>query len=187
MFNMTVWWLPIACQGSRFISTVLLECLLECLSYLASTLQAAWLFISGKSTRAFNLTSIRHTFPPLLGPPVPYGGCLGWCLIHWKCARIALCELHLESIESGIIHDSSPFDFLICIDVKVRSRLQMEIAQSDPCTFSLDKMPPESLTAQHRRTQQMRKRTSNRCEIEGTCTFSWNEQPNSLESARQVA
>ena len=41
-------WLPIQCQVSRFLSTVSLECLLECLSHLVSALQAAWLFVSVK-------------------------------------------------------------------------------------------------------------------------------------------
>ena len=69
--------------------------LLECLSYWASALQAAWLFVSGKSTRAFNVTSIWRTFPPLLGPAVTCSGCPARCLLHWKCARIALFDLHL--------------------------------------------------------------------------------------------
>ena len=34
--------------------------------------------------------------------------------------------------------------------VEVRGGLQMEIAQSDPCTFSADKTPTESPTARHR-------------------------------------
>ena len=63
----------------------------------------------------------------------------------------------------------------------------MEIVQSDPCTFSVDKTPPEAPTAQHRGIQQKQKHTSNRCEIESTCSFSRNEQPSSLESTRQVA
>ena len=36
--------LNIACKASRSLSTVSMECLLECLSHLASTTQAAWLF-----------------------------------------------------------------------------------------------------------------------------------------------
>ena len=86
---MTVQWMPIACQGNR-LSTVSLECLLECLSHLASAYQPASSFVLEKSTHTFNLTSIRRTFPPLLGPTVPCGGCLGRCLIHWKCAILFL-------------------------------------------------------------------------------------------------
>ena len=40
--------------------------------------------------------------------------------------------------------------FLIYSDVEVRCELQMEIPQSDPCTFSVNKTPPESPTARHR-------------------------------------
>jgi len=64
--------------------------------------------------------------------------------------------------------------FLICIDVEVRGGLKMGIAQSDPCTFSVDKSPPEAPTARHRGTKHRRKRMANRCEIESTCTFSRN-------------
>ena len=87
--------------------------------------------------------------------------------------------------------------FLICIDVEVRSGLQKEIAQKGetkrcPVKNNIAHLqwmetPPKAPTAWHRRTQQRQKRTSNRCEIESTCTFSRNEQPSSLESACQVA
>jgi len=40
--------LLITCQTSRFLTTVSLECLLECLSHLVSVLQPAWLFVSRK-------------------------------------------------------------------------------------------------------------------------------------------
>ena len=49
--------------------------------------------------------------------------------------------------------------FLICTHAKVRGGLQMEIAQSDPCTFSVDETPPEAPTARHHGTQQRRKHT----------------------------
>ena len=88
-------WLAIACQTSHFLSTVLLECLLECLRELGKR-PLSCLFVSfGKSTRDFNLPSISRTFPPVLSPVVPCSGCLGRRLICWKCTIYFLQDIVL--------------------------------------------------------------------------------------------
>ena len=57
------------------LTTVLLECLLECSGHLASAIQAAWLFVSVKvSVLSREHRLDRRMFPPVLGPAVGASG-----------------------------------------------------------------------------------------------------------------
>ena len=88
--------LQITCQTSRFSTTVSLNCLLECLSHLASALQAAWLFFLGKVSGLSRERRLnRRTFPPVLGPAVPCGWWLGGAILFLQDITLfnLLCDL----------------------------------------------------------------------------------------------